>query len=146
MEFNFLFSRSWIVWNSELQYGKVWIFGSFVEIFWAMLNFCMPVYFSCNLMKSLSEFCWNWWNWILKSKVFPKTNGYIAVFSFSNPVYCTMFTICISNANFGMEFYIFGIKKYGKVWNLMCLLELVKPLVTNINSDMGNESYQKWYI
>ena len=38
MEFNFLFSMSWIVWNSELQYGKVWIFGSFVEICWNWLK------------------------------------------------------------------------------------------------------------
>ena len=68
MEFNFPFSRSWIVGNSELRYGKVWILGRFIKIF-SMLNFCIPVYFSCNLMKFYLNVSEIDWNLLLKSKV-----------------------------------------------------------------------------
>ena len=70
------------VWKKYGFWGVLWIF------FWTVLMFCRPVYFSGNLITSLAVFCWNW---ILKSKVFPQTTGYILYFfSFSNPVLCTL--------------------------------------------------------
>ena len=63
------------VMNSMKFRVAVWKSMDFVEFcvrfLRAVLNFCMQVYFSCNLMKSLSEFCWNW----LKLKLNIKIQG-----------------------------------------------------------------------
>ena len=79
------------------------------RFFRAALNFCMPVYFSCNLMKILPEIDRNL---IIKLKVFSKTTGYINVFSFSN-----MYIKC--RFWYGI-LHLLVLKKYGIVWNLMC--------------------------
>ena len=57
MEFNFVFK----VMNS-MKFGvAAWksmdYWGVIQRFFRVVLNFCMPVSFKCNLMKSFSEFC-----------------------------------------------------------------------------------------
>ena len=100
MEFNFPFSRSWIEWNSELCYGTVWTFGSFVEIFLGLsLTFVCLYIFHAIWRKVLRNFVEIDWNLILKSQKY-------LYFHFVTLFNAVCLQICISDVYFGMEFYI----------------------------------------
>ena len=78
MEFNFLFFKV----MNRMKFGvAVWESIDFWEFcgdfFRAVLNFCMPVYYSCNLIKSLAEICWNWLNFNIQIAGIHQSESYL---------------------------------------------------------------------
>ena len=139
MEFNFPFSRSWIVWNLEFRYGKVWIF---VKIFSAVQNFCMPVYFSCNLMKSLSEFCWNWLELNIAIKVIPQNyqvySCILYLVTLCNGL-CLQFALKCKFWDAILHFLFFiSIEKYG-IW---CVCRSIVGVWTQVDLPLSVKSLE----
>ena len=68
--------------------------------------------FSCNLKKSLAEFCWKCFKFNIKIKGISQNYPMYSVFSFSNSGKFTMFTM----------FHIFGYLKIIEKYGIWCVL------------------------